>query len=85
VRGGRWSGWSVGRERVSSVRGGCGQNFSNSGGCGAGLKIAGAGGSGHKISTRAGIWFPPHVTLCDETKVQFGCRDFETAPEVWDH
>jgi len=29
--------------------------------------------------------FPPHVTLYDETKVQFGCSDFEAAPEVRDH
>ena len=29
--------------------------------------------------------FPPHVTLYDETKLQFGRDDLETAPEVRDH
>jgi len=29
--------------------------------------------------------FPPHVTLYDETKVQVGCGDLETAPEVRDY
>jgi len=28
------------------------------------------------------VAFPPHVTLYDGTKAQFGCGDFETAPEV---
>jgi len=42
VRGGRGLGWSAGRVRVGSVRGGGGQNFSNSCGCGAGLNSAGA-------------------------------------------
>jgi len=29
--------------------------------------------------------FPPHITLYDETKLQFGCRDLETVPEVRVH
>jgi len=29
--------------------------------------------------------FPSQVTLYDETKVQFGRGDLETAPEVRDH
>jgi len=36
VRGGRGLGWSAGRVRSVRVRGGSGQNFSNSYGCGAG-------------------------------------------------
>jgi len=44
VRGGRGLGWSAGCVRVRSVRvrGGWGQDFSNSCGCGAGLNFAGA-------------------------------------------
>jgi len=29
--------------------------------------------------------FPSHVTLYDDTMVQFGCGDLETAPKVRDH
>jgi len=45
VRDGCGLGWSAGRVRVGSVgvRGGSGQDFSNSCGCGAGLNFAGAG------------------------------------------
>jgi len=42
-RGRQGLGWSVGRVRIRSVRGGSRQNFSNFCGCGAGLNFGGAG------------------------------------------
>jgi len=63
VRGGL--GGPTGRVQVGSVRGGSGQEFSNSCGCAAGLNFAGRerarylkflrGGNGQKFWTRAGL------------------------------